>query len=195
MLRFTATHANNALAHSQQRIHGRSITVQLVQNNITSVHHALILGKWNSLCHYQFHLAGILLFQPLGGTHHYVRSLVLRTMFTDSYKNLQRQSFPAASNRIGSWYGERDVCCLVLQCPIICQPIRYPIFIQTSHYGLGPIGHIPAKTLCRSTYPNVCIGLCNSIGSYLVPYIEITVTHGTQVTVHLGPIVIHAKCS
>ena len=60
VLWLSATNDHNAFRHSQKRIHGWRVAVELVQNNITFVHYVLVFGKRHPFRDSQFHPVGIL---------------------------------------------------------------------------------------------------------------------------------------
>ena len=59
VLGFTATYADNTLRHSQQRIHGWCVAVELVQDGVATVHQFLVFVERDTLRLDEFHLIGM----------------------------------------------------------------------------------------------------------------------------------------
>ena len=76
MLWFGTAHQHQTLAHGLKGVHSGCVAVELVQDDITALHHLLVARKWNVLCPNDFGLCGIAAMQFFQCGEHDVRALV-----------------------------------------------------------------------------------------------------------------------
>ena len=64
--RLSSAHNDDAFRHGQQGIHGWCIAIKLVENQVATVHHPLVLGKRQSFGYLQLYFLGIFLLKVPG---------------------------------------------------------------------------------------------------------------------------------